>query len=38
MWRVSADDLAAYPERAYKETQDRITVGSMEAGLGEGGD
>lgn len=38
VWRVSEDDLAAYLERAYKETQDRITAGTMEAAPGEGED
>jgi excisionase family DNA binding protein len=35
MWRVSEDDLAAYLERAYTETQDRIAAGTMEAAPGE---
>lgn len=34
MWRVSDDDPAAYLERAYRETQDRIAAGTMEAGPG----
>ncbi|WP_427008550.1 helix-turn-helix domain-containing protein [Pseudarthrobacter sp. H2] len=38
MWRVSEDDLAAYLERAYTETQDRITAGTMDAEPAEDGD
>ncbi|WP_104140910.1 helix-turn-helix domain-containing protein [Arthrobacter sp. ZGTC131] len=30
MWRVSEEDLAAYLERAYKETQERIAAGNIE--------
>ena len=30
MWRVSEEDLAAYLERAYKETQERIVAGNLE--------
>lgn len=31
MWRVSEDDLAAYLERCYQETQERIAAGSINA-------
>lgn len=36
MWRVSEDDLGAYLERAYKETQDRIAAGTIKAETLEG--
>lgn len=31
MWRVSEDDLAAYLERCYGETQERIAAGNIKA-------
>lgn len=38
MWRVSEDDLAAYLERAYKETQERIAAGNIEVPTGQDDD
>jgi hypothetical protein len=38
MWRASENDPGAYRERAWKETQDRIAAGTMEAEPGAGGD
>jgi hypothetical protein len=35
MWRVTEDDLAAYLERAYTETQERIAAGSVESSAGQ---
>lgn len=32
IWRVSEDDLGAYLDRAYQETQDRIATGQISAG------
>lgn len=31
MWRVSEDDLEAYLERCYQETQERIAAGTIKA-------
>ena len=31
MWRVSEEDLADYLDRAYNETQERITAGTIKA-------
>lgn len=31
VWRVSEDDLAAYLERCYQETQERIATGTIKA-------
>ncbi|KRE76625.1 helix-turn-helix domain-containing protein [Arthrobacter sp. Soil761] len=31
MWRVSEDDLEAYLERCYLETQERIAAGTIKA-------
>jgi excisionase family DNA binding protein len=31
MWRVSEDDLGAYLERCYQETQERIAAGTIKA-------
>jgi excisionase family DNA binding protein len=31
MWRVSEDDLEAYLERCYQETQERIDAGTIKA-------
>ncbi|WP_426990811.1 helix-turn-helix domain-containing protein [Pseudarthrobacter sp. Y6] len=36
MWRVSEDDLAAYVERCYQETQERIAAGTIKADAPEG--
>jgi hypothetical protein len=38
MWRVSEDDLEAYLERAYKETQERIAAGTIKAETSDGDD
>lgn len=38
MWRVSEDDLAAYVERCYQETQERIAAGSVEVPTGQDDD
>jgi excisionase family DNA binding protein len=38
MWRVSEDDLAAYLERCYQETQERIATGTIKAEALEGED
>ncbi|WP_461165346.1 helix-turn-helix domain-containing protein [Arthrobacter sp. R4-81] len=38
VWRVSEDDLADYLERAYKETQERITAGNIEVAAGQDDD
>jgi hypothetical protein len=31
LWRVSEDDLEAYLERCYQETQERIAAGTIQA-------
>ncbi|NMR32361.1 helix-turn-helix domain-containing protein [Crystallibacter degradans] len=31
MWRVSEDDLEAYLERCYQETEERIAAGTIKA-------
>jgi hypothetical protein len=36
MWRVSEDDLAAYLERCYQETQERIAAGTIKDEAPEG--
>ena len=38
LWRVSEDDLAAYLERCYQETQERIAAGTVKAESLEGED
>lgn len=38
MWRVSEDDLAAYLERCYQETQERIETGTIKDETPEGDD
>lgn len=38
VWRVSEDDLAAYLERCYRETQERIAAGNVEVPTGQGDD
>ncbi|MFF1252727.1 helix-turn-helix domain-containing protein [Pseudarthrobacter sp. NPDC058329] len=35
IWRVSEDDLGAYLDRAYQETQERIATGQISAGEGD---
>lgn len=32
IWRISEDDLAAYLEQAYKDTQERIASGQIPPG------
>lgn len=38
LWRVSEDDLEAYLERCYQETQERIAAGTIKAETSEGED